>query len=50
MSAPAATRPRPLKPTLGEVLLGLAGALAATTLVASAAAAVTLRGENRQQR
>lgn len=49
MSSSAARRRR-LKPSLGEVLLGLVGALAATTVVASAAAAVTLRGENRQQR
>ena len=45
MPQPTQTRRR-LKPSLGEVLLALAGALATTTLVAFAAAVATLRTEN----
>jgi hypothetical protein len=37
-------------PSLGEVLLGLAGAMAATTLITAAAAAVTVRAERKQGR
>ncbi|MGI5288008.1 hypothetical protein ACQEVF_32350 [Nonomuraea polychroma] len=50
MSVSASATPRrSLKPSLGEVLLALAGALATTTLVAAAAAAATLRTEDNRR-
>jgi hypothetical protein len=42
------SRYRRLKPSLGEVLLAVAGAMATTTLVTAAAAAATLRAEKRR--
>jgi hypothetical protein len=41
-------RHRAWKPSLGEVLLGLAGAMAATTLITASVAAVTVRAENKR--
>ncbi|WP_188188385.1 hypothetical protein [Nonomuraea sp. SYSU D8015] len=51
MSSPTpVVRRRRLAPSLSEVLLGLAGALATTTLIAGAAAAAALRAEKTGRR
>lgn len=49
MSSSQNSRRRSVRPSLGEVLLAVAGAMATTTIVTATAAAVTLRAENKRQ-